>query len=344
MSPTYTHPGNKMTRRALLAGAGAAVTSLTACDLVRRSAPPPSPHRRCPVFVARNQSYTGPLAQTIRDGLKAVGFDRQSVRGRRVLLKPNLVEPSRDMPHMTTHPAIVLAAFEIFRGWGARVHVGEGSAHVRDSDMILEDSEFGDALHEEKLEFTDLNYSFTVPVPNTGGNTWLDKFHLPEVVAKADLIVSLPKLKTHHWAGMTASMKNLFGALPGLVYGWPKQILHEAGISKTIVDINTSLPKRIGIVDGILCMEGDGPLAGTPKPMGLVAVSLNPTALDATLARITGFDPEKVPYLNLSADRLGPIDDALIEQRGERWQELVSPFEIVDQPHLKRMLAPSRVS
>ncbi len=102
-------------------------------------------------------------------------------------------------------------------------------------------------------------------------------------------------------------MKNLYGTLPGLIYGWPKNVLHYAGIAETVVDINASLPPTIAIVDGILCMEGDGPILGTPKAMGLLAIGLNPTAVDATLARITGFDPHKVPYLVLAEGRLGPI-------------------------------------
>ena len=128
----------------------------------------------------------------------------------------------------------------------------------------------------------------------------------------ADLIVSMPKLKTHHWMGLTAAMKNLYGTLPGVIYGWPKNVLHYAGIPQTVVDINASLPPTIAIVDGILCMEGDGPILGTPKPMGLLAIGLNPTAVDATLARITGFDPRKVPYLALAEGRLGPIDERAI--------------------------------
>ena len=86
----------------------------------------------------------------------------------------------------------------------------------------------------------------------------------------------MPKLKTHHWMGLTAAMKNLYGTLPGLIYGWPKNVLHYAGIPQTVVDINASLPPRIAIVDGIVCMEGDGPILGTPKPMGLLAIGLNP--------------------------------------------------------------------
>ena len=84
-------------------------------------------------------------------------------------------------------------------------------------------------------------------------------------------------------------------------------------------------------------MEGDGPIMGTPKPMGLLAIGLNPTAVDATLARIMGFDPCKVPYLALAEGRLGPISDRAIVQRGERWQELASPFAFVDVPHLREM-------
>ena len=84
-------------------------------------------------------------------------------------------------------------------------------------------------------------------------------------------------------------------------------------------------------------MEGDGPILGTPKPMGLLAVGRNLPALDATLARIAGFEPAKVPYLSLAAGRLGPIADDRITQRGERWQDLASPFAFVDVPHLRAM-------
>jgi uncharacterized protein (DUF362 family) len=107
--------------------------------------------------------------------------------------------------------------------------------------------------------------------------------------------------------GMTATMKNLYGVLPGLVYGWPKNVLHHAGIPETVYDINASLPKLIGIVDGIDCMEGDGPILGSRKPMGLIVVGTNLPAIDATIARIMGMVPQRVPYLALVDKRLGTI-------------------------------------
>ncbi|MFZ5829722.1 MAG: DUF362 domain-containing protein, partial [Planctomycetota bacterium] len=292
-----------------------------------------------PVFLAREQRYDGPLATTIADGLAAVGFDPATVRGRRVLLKPNLVEPRRDRPQMTTHPAVVVAVAEVFRRYGAEVVVGEAPGHVRDTEMALDESGVGEALRQEKLRFADLNYGEVRAVPNRGQASKLTEITFPLEVLAADLIVSMPKLKTHHWMGMTASMKNLYGTLPGIVYGWPKNVLHFAGIPETVVDINASLPPVLAIVDGILAMEGDGPILGSPKQLGILAVGLNAMAVDATLARITGFNPARVPYLAMAAGRLGPIDERLIAQRGERWRELASPLASLDRPHLQAMRA-----
>jgi uncharacterized protein (DUF362 family) len=319
-------------RRKFLVGAGAAaaVGSLVLCTWWQSPAP---------VFVARNQRYDGDLVRTLRDGLTAVGLDPQWVRGKRVLLKPNLVEPSRAWPHRTTHPAVVAAAAEVFQAWGAQVTAGEGPGHVRDTELALVESGVQDALDAARVSFSDFNYESALAVVNRGRTSTLGELQFPESALQADLIVSLPKLKTHHWAGMTASMKNLYGVLPGTIYGWPKNVLHYVGISRAVVDINASLPPTIAVVDAILCMEGDGPILGTPKPMGLLAVGKNPTAVDATCARIMGLDPRRIGYLALAAGRLGPIAESKIPQRGERWQNLVQPFDILDVPHLRGLRA-----
>lgn len=332
--PCGTPIGGQFDRRALLISGGAAVASLLGYSLVRGKL-----RAKAPVFVARNQSYEGPLQQTIRDGLLAVGFDPALIRGRRVLLKPNLVEPNRHVPQMTTNPAVIVAAADVFRSWGASVVVGEGSGHVRDTEVILDESGVGDALRSAGVEFVDLNYDAMGVVPNRGRVSALKELHMPRTVLEADLIVSMPKMKTHHWVGFTGSLKNMYGVLPGIKYGWPKNVLHHAGIPQTVVDINASLPPTIGIVDGILCMEGDGPIMGTPKPMGIVAVGLDRVALDATLARIMGIEPANISYMKLANGRLGSFAERRIEQRGERWEQLVSPFEILDWPHLRGLRA-----
>lgn len=329
-SPVNLNPN--FDRRALLVGCGTALVGLCAYPMVRRFFSP-----KAAVFIARNQRYDGPLEQTIHDGLLASGFQPAGLAGKRVLLKPNLVEPSRKSPQMTTHPAMLLAAATVFRRWGASVVVGEGPGHVRDTEMALVESGVQSALDDARLEFADLNYEETVWVPNRGGVSSLKGFYFPRSVAEADLIVSMPKLKTHHWVGFTASMKNLYGTLPGIQYGWPKNVLHYAGIPQTVYDLNATLTKTLAIVDGIVCMEGDGPIMGSPKRLGLVLMGSNLPAVDATVARIMDLDPERVSYLSLAADRLGPIADRRIEQRGESWRPLVSPFKILNVPHLREL-------
>lgn len=330
-SPANTSPVSpikQFTRRDLAVLGGAGVATVLGTRLAYDA------YRRTPVFLARNQQYDGALVRTIRDGLLTVGFDAAAIKGKKVLLKPNLVEPTRSCPQMTTHPAVILAAAEVFRIWGAEVVVGEGPGHVRDTDLALVESGVRDALDSLKLTFEDLNYQEVGFVKNRGRRSKLPGFFFPRSVLEADLIVSLPKMKTHHWVGVTASLKNMYGVIPGIKYGWPKNVLHHNGIPETVFDINASLPKTIAIVDGIECMEGDGPILGSAKQMGLVAVGLSQTAVDATLCRIMGMAPEKIPYLDLAGAALGPVADRLITQRGERWEPLFSPFKILNKPHL----------
>jgi uncharacterized protein (DUF362 family) len=236
---------------------------------------------------------------------------------------------------MTTHPAVIVATIEVFRDWGADILVGEAPGHVRDTDMALEESGVQAALDDTNTTFADLNYEDVVWTANRGNASSLDGFFFPQSIATADLVVSLPKFKTHHWVGLTAAMKNLYGTLPGIKYGWPKNVLHHAGVPETVFDINASLPRTVSIVDGIDCMEGDGPIMGTAKHLGLIAVGSNLPALDATLARIMGLDARRVSYLALAADRLGPICPRKINQRGESLDSLVSPFQLVDFPHIQ---------
>jgi uncharacterized protein (DUF362 family) len=329
-----TNPNAQFDRRALLIG-----TSTAALGYFGGSAIIDRFRTKQRVFIARNQRYDGPLEQSIRDGLLTTGFDEHSIRGKRVLLKPNMVEPTRDSPQMTTHPAVVLAAAEVFRRWGATVTVGEGPGHVRDTEMALYESRLGEALDDGKIPFADINYQDVGWVKNLGRRSPLEGFFFPQAVVEADLVVSMPKLKTHHWVGITASLKNLYGTLPGCKYGWPKNVLHHAGIPQTVVDISASLPKSIAIVDGVVCMEGDGPIMGTAKPMGLIVVGTNPTAVDATCARIIGLDPTRVSYLSLADGWLGPLSDHSIEQVGERWKTVATPFEVLDRPHLRWLQA-----
>lgn len=323
-----------LTRRQLLVGAGGLFAAAGAGRLIWDHA---EGFRRAQVFVARAESYGPQLVELISRGLKELGIDRSAIRGKSVLLKPNLVEPTVVAPHLNTHPVFVRAVCEVFRRLDAReVFVAEGQGHCRDSIFVLEQSGLESILEEERIEFVDLNYDDVFAAENRLGLTKLSRLYLPQSLRRADFLVSLPKLKTHHWAGVTLSMKNLFGLMPGVCYGWPKNVLHHAGIGQSILDINATARPHLAIVDGIVGMEGDGPIMGTPKTANLVVMGTNFPAVDATCARLMGFDPRRIPYLNGASGILGPIEERHIEQRGERLAPLAQVFALPDHPHFKQ--------
>jgi uncharacterized protein (DUF362 family) len=335
-------PANQIGRRTLLMAGGLATAGIITASAYHQLAQ--GEPRTVPVFIAKNQKYDANLARTIRDGLLATGLQPAGVKGKRVLLKPNMVEPTRAARHMTTHPAVVLGVAEVFLAWGAEVIVGEAPGHVRDTEMALEESGIREALDAGKLQFADLNYEETLFQRNLGRSSELNGFYFPKTVMAADIIVSLPKMKTHHWMGVTASLKNMYGVIPGIRYGWPKNVLHFFGIEKTVFDINASLPKTIAVVDGIECMEGDGPIMGTKKQMGLLVIGLVPTAVDATVCRLMQVIPERIPYLAQAMGKLGPIATSAIQQVGEPWEPLAQPFTMLDAKHLKGMRLGEKVS
>ena len=317
-------------RRSFIVGAGAAVAAGLGSKLLYDA---DEAGRRAEVFVARAASYDDDLETRVRDGLTALGLGRAQVVGKSVMLKPNLVEPSREAPQINTHPALVRAVADVFRRWQAReVFVAEGQGHCRDSELVLEQSGLGPVLDAEKIEFVDLNHDEVFLVPNRLGFTKLAMLGLPATLRRADLIVSLPKLKTHHWAGVTLAMKNLFGVMPGVFYGWPKNVLHHAGIPGSILDINAAIRPHLAIVDGIIGMEGDGPIMGTPRHAGILVMGTNLPAVDATAARLMGINPWRVSYLASASGRLGPISERHITQRGEPIAPLVQNFRLLDHP------------
>jgi uncharacterized protein (DUF362 family) len=202
--------------------------------------------------------------------------------------------------------------------------------HRRDSLLVLEESGLAEVLYEDRIPFVDLNFDTVFTVANAHKATRLATLTLPETLKQVDWIVSVAKMKTHHWAGVTLSMKNLFGVMPGSYYGWPKNILHHAGIEGSIVDINAAVKPQLAIVDGIIGMEGDGPIMGTPKEAGVLVMGRNLPAVDATCARIMGINPRRIPYLEMAAGRLGPIREANIRQLGESIAAVRTPFALID--------------
>ncbi len=281
------------------------------------------------VHIATADSYDGDLAGVMGKQYEAFR-ERVPLKGRRVVLKPNLVEYHRDKV-INTDPRFVSGVIEMCKREGAsEVLVAEGPGHWRNVEYLVEASGLGDVLRHHGVPFIDLNHDEPVKRANLGRLTKLEYLYLTRTIDTADVVISLPRLKTHHWAVATLSLKNLFGTLPGICYGWPKNELHWRGIDNSIVDIALTRTPDLAIVDGIVGMEGDGPLNGTPKPMGLIVMGTDLVSVDATCCRLMMLDPAQVGYLVLGAQkRLGNIDEAKIQQLGENIAARRKPFATV---------------
>ncbi len=269
------------------------------------------------VHIATAPSYDADLKEIL---LKQFERFRALVplAGKRVVLKPNLVEhhPGKVI---NTNPRVIEAAIELCKAEGAaEVIVAEGPGHWRNVQFLVEQSGLGEVLRRHNVPFVDLNHDEPVKMLNMGRLTGLDYLYLAQTVVECDVLISMPKLKTHHWAGATLSLKNLFGTLPGICYGWPKNELHWRGIPNSIIDIALTRTPHLAIVDGIVGMEGDGPLNGTAKPMGVLVMGDDLPAVDATCCRLMGLNPRRVPYLLLAEQKkLGRLNEAEIPQLGE---------------------------
>ena len=279
------------------------------------------------VAILEAKSYQTSLKDIINRGVNLLKLD---VKGKRIILKPNLVEFD-PAGVINTHPAVIEAAIDSFRSLGAReVVVAEGPGHRRDSEYLLTASGIYDVIKEHRVRYVDLNTDDVRLTDLRSDFTNLRQLYFPETLFNADLLVSMPKLKTHHWAGVTLSLKNMFGVIPGSVYGWPKNALHWAGIHGSILDINSSLPiPQFAIVDGIVGMEGNGPLQGQAKQSGVLILGHDLVAVDATAARLMKIEPKKIEYLEAAGRFLGNISQERIELVGEPLERFQQDYRVI---------------
>ena len=287
-------------------------------------------NQRTRVSIVRAGSYSRDLESLIRHILLE---HRLQVTGKTILLKPNLVEFDSSAP-VNTHPVFVAAVAAAFRALGAsEVRIAEGPGHRRTTLDLASSSGYFTAVEKFERIFTDLNVDEVSRVPILRPFSTLSELYLPQTSLACDLLVSLPKMKTHHWTGATLAMKNLFGVVPGAVYGWPKNLLHWAGIDECVADLHYLFPRQFCLVDGIEGMQGNGPILGTRIRSGVIVAGAHPPSVDATCCRIMQIDPEKVRYLQLVARRSGWNFDS-IDQIGESVRSVTTRFALI--PPLER--------
>jgi len=244
-------------------------------------------------------------------GLALIGGAGRFVSSReRILLKSNLLVGSNPAAAVTTHPAVFGAVARHLADAGAVLSYGDSPGVGRPEGAARRSglAEVADALG---IPFADFTNGREV---SAHGGRLIKRWFLAEGVLAADGIVSLPKMKTHALTRMTGGVKNQFGCIPGVRKGEFHARMPDIGaFAQMLVDLCAAVGPRLYVMDGIVAMEGNGPRGGDPRPVGVLLLSADPVALDATACRIMGLEPTLVETVTLGQESgLGAFEDVEI--------------------------------
>lgn len=256
------------------------------------------------------------LKGAIQRSLELLGGISAFVKpGQKVLLKPNMLSHHHPDKAITTHPAFLEAVIELVKTAEGFPLVGDspiGSA--RHIEEYWKATGFYEVCQKQGVGLVAFEKSGVQKKPLNGRY-----YHLAKPVLDADVIINLPKLKTHNLTLLTCAVKNMYGTVPGL----NKSMYHREApmpmdFSKLLLDIYTLAKPHLNIVDAVIGMDGNGPSAGDPKHLGLIMTGRDGVAIDCLAARLLGVDPMKVPT-NLLARKfnLGETHLENIEKLGD---------------------------
>ncbi len=233
--------------------------------------------------------------------------------GMTVLLNPSWVAPPIEREKgCITQAEVTRAVADVVLEMGARVIIAESSAVGVDSEKVIESSGYRD-LRESGYEVIDLKKAEKVMIPVPGGKVFKE-IESYRVVREADVILSLPKMKTHDQTEITCAIKKLKGLLSDRY----KRMMHQEGLFDGVVDLLSAIKPKLTVVDAIYCQEGLGPVFGRPLEMDLILAGKDSVAVDAVCGRIMGFEPEEVLLTTKAGDRgLGTYKAGEIEIVGE---------------------------
>jgi uncharacterized protein (DUF362 family)/Pyruvate/2-oxoacid:ferredoxin oxidoreductase delta subunit len=278
------------------------------------------------VSVARASDYDLPCVYSaIEKATDLIGGIGALIKpGNKVFVKINHLSPASPAERgIVTHPIFLEAALKLLKNTGADITVGDDI----DSDTIdgFEVSGIRQACNRAGIKLVNLRENGFVETKCSG--KLLDNVYLSAIALGADVIVNLPKLKTHCLTVFTGSIKNMFGITPrGSRIKCHYQYVDPADLSQALVDIFSALKPALTIMDGIIAMEGEGPSSGKLKKLGIVLASRDAVAVDAVASQIIGLDPLKVYTTKFASETglgIGNLQD--IEVVGERLEDIISP-------------------
>ena len=225
----------------------------------------------------------------------------------KILIKPNLVSNNTPEQHSVTHYTLIDFLCRYFLKNKCEVTIGESSAFYLKgyTNDAYKSSKIYDVAKKYSIPLVAFEDEKIVPVEKKNLK-FLDELYIPKIINKFDLIVDVPKIKTHMLMRFTGAVKNLFGIVPG---GY-KQILHTKTknineMAEVILDLYENLkPPILSVADAVIGLDG-GPSAviGKPKKIGYILSSMNPFALDVIACQMIGYSPKDLPLITMAEKR-----------------------------------------
>jgi uncharacterized protein (DUF362 family)/Pyruvate/2-oxoacid:ferredoxin oxidoreductase delta subunit len=249
-------------------------------------------------------------------------------RGDRVLLKPNLLTAKQPERCVTTHPALVKAVAQLVQEAGGIPAIGDspavGGLHRTAAQAGI--AEVANEMGCPLLEFKEV-----AEIRSDEACTFR-LFELAKAVLEADVVINLPKVKTHSQTLLTLGVKNIFGCIPGMRKAqWHlKAGIDHAYFAGMLAELCHIVKPVLTIADGVIGMEGDGPSNGDSRQLGLILASGNPFALDTTICRIIGVPPEDLLTIQAARERgFQGTDPKQIKVLGQEIGDIgVTPFRL----------------
>ncbi|MDH5364958.1 MAG: DUF362 domain-containing protein, partial [Dehalococcoidia bacterium] len=280
--------------------------------------------RKATVSIVRVHDYDcTQIYEAVKKGVELIGgLERVIKPGSKVFVKINhLPPPSPPEKGIVTHPVFAEAVLRLLKTFSDNITVGDDiTSHTTDGFRV---SGFQQMCERVEVRLVNLREGGFVEVECNGH--FLDKIYLSRIALDADVIINLPKLKTHSLTVLTGGVKNMYGTVPsGLRTKFHGEYVKSEDFSQVLTDIFSAIRPQLTIMDGIVAMEGEGPASGGLRTLGVVLASQDAVALDAVMAKMVGLKPMDIYTTRYCDERglgVGNLDN--IEVVGERLGSVV---------------------
>lgn len=253
------------------------------------------------VAIVRCQEYQiDKVSRSISDLLELLGGMDCFIRpGDNVLLKPNMLSAKPPESGIITHPIILEAIIQHVQQAGGEVRMGDSpSGVVKGLSGYWEKTGYGELAKRYGVHLCNFEKEGTVK-KKMGGRT----YHIAKSVLEADVVINVPKLKTHGLTLYTGAIKNLYGTLPGFQKAnFHKHFPNPTHFGRVVADLYACIKPTLNIMDAIVCMEGNGPSTGERKKAGLILASTDGVALDSVASQIIGFREDEVDIIRFASE------------------------------------------